>query len=347
MAIETKNPHSWFVTTNDEGKTQTVYNHEHYLHNYPFGFEINSSDSPTPSKNSVTLYNMSKEHRDFYEKGQKCYVAFNWGISRKILAEGFISKIEVNQSDGVTDTFNLTFTEGTDYNNVAARKLKVKKSKKVNHYKTIKKTIPGHYERKRIHYYSKDNTGKTSGHYKYENVYVKAKTVNHRVKTRATKNYYVSKTFKKGTTYKKVITGVAAQAGIKISKIDLAKNPKMKKAFVARGKPLRLLQQLVKPTGSKLEYIQGKLEIVNPKNNKRTWYVIDDDILKSPPTFNESNDDDGTGTWEMITPLIPDITLNVGITMKSRFLKGKFYVKALQHSSDGENPETHCSLKPI
>lgn len=346
MTIVTQNPHSWFVAENKKGDRQTVYNHEHYRHNYPFGFEINFSDSSVPAENSVTLYNMSKEHRDFYKKGEYCYVAFNWGEERKILAEGYISKINVNQSDGVTDSYIIYFTEGTNYNNVAARKLKVKKTKKVNQYKTVKKTVPGHYVKKRIHYYSVEN-GKKVGHYKYQKVYVKAKTVNKRVKTRATKTYRVNKAFKKGTSYKKIIEGVANQAGIKISKIQLAKNPKMKKSFTAKGKPLNLLRQLVKPTGSKLVYIKGKMMIINPKQKKRTWYVITDDDLKNPPTYNEGNDDEDGGTWEMTTPLVPEFTLFVGIRMKSRYLKGNFYIKSGQAVFDGEDPESICSLKAI
>jgi len=313
MAIITKNPHSWFVVTNSKGTKQTVSNNERYKHNYPFAFEANFSDVPTPPVNTVTIYNMSKEHRAFYHKKQKCYLAFNWGEDKKIISEGYITKIDMNQSDGVTDTLVITFTEGTDYNNVKARKLKVKKSKKVNHYKTIKVLKNGHYRKKRV-------------------------------KTRATKTILVNKTYKKGKTYKTLIKGVAAQAGIKISKLDLAKNPKIKKSITAKGKPLSLIKQLVKKTGSKMTYIKGKLEIVNPKNSKRTWYVIDDQDLIQPPTYNESDSDDGEGTWEITVPLVPEITVNVGIKMSSRYLKGKYYVKAGQHTSDGENPQTQCSL---
>lgn len=120
----------------------------------------------------------------------------------------------------------------------------------------------------------------------------------------------------------------------------------MKKNFTAKGKPLTLINNLLKKTGSKMTYVKGKLEIVNPKGMKRTWFEIDDKDLIQPPSYNEDNsdDDDGKGTWEITVPLVPEITVNVGVLMNSKYLKGRFYVKAGQHSSDGENPQTQCSL---
>ena len=133
-----------------------------------------------------------------------------------------------------------------------------------------------------------------------------------------------------------------------ISKIDLAKNPKLKRPFTAKGKPLTLLKQVVKKTGSVMTYIRGKLVIINPKNTKRTWYEIDDQDLISSPSYNESSDSDsGKGTWEIQVPLVPDITTNVGIHMMSKYLKGYFYVKAGQHTFDMDTAQTQCSLAKI
>lgn len=325
--VVTKNAHAWFVTTSKSGKKQTVYNDETEKHNYPFGFEIHFSDVPQPQQNTVTLYNLSKANASFYQKKQKCYVAWNWNSTeRKILAEGFITKIDVTVHDGITDTKNITFTEGTDYNNLDARTLKRAKKKNYKKSKTKKKQIPGHFEHLK------------SGKKKW----VKGKTVNKRYKTRATKTVYVNKTYRKGTSYKKLIEGIASQAGVKIAKIELAKDPKIKRAYTARGKPLTLIKQLVQKTESKMTYVRGKLEIVNPKSKKRTWYEIDDQDLITPPSSNEDND--GESTWEITIPLIPDITVNVGIIMKSKYLKGKYYVKSGTHSFDGENAQTQCSL---
>lgn len=302
MAIVTKDPHSWFVCKDKKGNTQTVYNDERYEHNYPFGFEVNFADIASPQKNTVTLYNMSKEHRQFYKKGMHCYVAFNWGKEKKILAEGYITKIDIPTSDGVTESQQITFTEGTDYNNVKARTLKVAKKK--------------------------------------------ATTKKKRVKTKETK--YVNKTFPKHTNYKTLIRGVASQAKIKIAKIDLAKNPKVKRPFTAKGKPLSLIQKLVKETGSKMLYERGKLVIINPKTAKRSWFVIDDQDLIQPPSYNEDSDNGkGEGTWEINVPLVPEITTQTGIIMKSKYLKGKYYVKAGQHTFDGESPQTQCSLASL
>lgn len=297
MAIVTKDPHSWFVCKDKKGNTQTVYNNERYEHNYPFGFEVNFADIASPQKNTVTIYNMSKEHRQFYKKGMYCYVAFNWGPEKKILAEGYITKIDIPTSDGVTESQQITFTEGTDYNNVKARTLKVAKK---------------------------------------------------RTKYKATETKYVNKTFPKKTDYKTIIKGVASQAKIRIAKIDLAKNPKVKRPFTAKGKPLSLIQKLVKETGSKMLYERGKLVIINPKTAKRSWFVIDDQDLIQPPSYNEDSDNDkGEGTWEINVPLVPEITTQTGIIMKSKYLKGKYYVKAGQHTFDGENPQTQCSLASL
>ena len=165
------------------------------------------------------------------------------------------------------------------------------------------------------------------------------------MKTRATKTVFVNKTYRKGTTYKKIIQGIASQAKIKIAKIDLAKNSKIKKSYTAKGKPLTLIKDLVKKTGSKMTYVRGKLEIVNPKSKKRTWIEIDDQDLVQPPTLSEDNEKDNA--WEIVTPLIPEITTNVGIHMESKFCKGYYYVKSGQHSFDGDNPQTQSTLVKI
>lgn len=343
MAITTKDPHAWFICESSSGERQTVYNDETYEHNYPFGYEVNFNDSATPPVDTVTLFNMAKSHRNFYKKKEKCYLAFNWGSSKKILSEGYITKIDTNESDGTTDTLVITYTQGTDYQNVEARKLKLEDKKKVNHYKTKKKKVPGKWVTKRVHYYTTEN-GKKVGHYKEKKKYQKSTTKNVRVKTRVTKTFLTNMTFKKGKSYKFIIKAVAKQAGIVISKTELAKNPTIKKSYTAKGKPLTVLKKLVEKCDSKMTYVKGKLEIVNPKSKKRTWIVVDDDDLLQPPTFNEDDSDDD-GTWEIITPLIPEVTTNVGIIMKSRYLTGKYYVSSGQHTSDGTNPQTQMSLK--
>lgn len=315
MAIITKDPHIWFVCRNGSGKTQTVYTDETYEHDYPFGFEVNFADIPTPQKNTVTLYNLSKQHRAFYHRKQKCYVAFNWGKSKKILAEGYITKVDVPTSDGVTESQAITFTEGTDYANVKARKMKITKKYRVTGHKTVK------VRNKR------------------------GKLVRRSVKTRRIKTKLVNKAYRKGTSYRTLIKGIASQSGIKIAKIDLAKNPKLKKAYTATGKPLTLLKQIVKKTGSMMAYIRGKLEIINPKVHRRTWYVIDDQDLVEPPASDEDNN--GEKTYEITIPLVPDITVNVGIRIKSKYLTGDYYVKSGKHTFDGENPQTQCSIAKV
>ena len=329
MAIITKDPHMWFVVENSKGEEQTLFNEEKFEKNYPFNFTAPFSDIPSPQDNTVTIYNMSKEHAAFYKKKQKALLYFNWGSSKKLIAEGFISKVEPGQSDGVTTSMIITFTEGKDYNNLQARKLRLKKTKKINKYKTVKINVPGHYK-----------TYKSS-----KKKWIKATVKKKRIKTRATKTIMVNKTYRKGTSYKKLIQGVASQSGIKIAKIDLAKNPTIKKAYTAKGKPLTVLKQLVTKTGSKMTYIQGNLEIVNPRSKKRSWIVIDDDDLIQQP--NPSEDTDKDNVWEIVTPLIPEVTINVGVKMNSRFLKGSFYVKSGEHSFDGDNPQTQMSIIKI
>lgn len=357
MAIITKNPHTWFVATNSSGETQTVFSDETPEHDYPFAYEINFGDSSEPQSSTVTLYNMSKSHRSFYEKKQHVELYFNWGPSRKKIGEGYITKIDTQQHDGVTDSQVITFTEGVNYNNVAARRLKATKKKKVQEYKKVEKTVKGHWARTRhsvpsVETYKrgpKKGQKHTVHHWDYGKKWVKGKTTHHRVPTRqVTKTILVNRVFKKGMTYKQLIEGIAKASGIKIDRIQLVKNPKLKKSFTAKGKPLTLLKQVVKKTGSKLMYERGKLVIVNPKSAKRSWVEIDDQDLVQPPTTNEpDDDDDAKKIWEITIPLIPEITTNTGILMKSKYLKGKFYVKAGQHSSDGTNPQTQCSLVPM
>lgn len=329
MTIVTKNPNMWFVVTDSKGKTQTLHNNEQFETNYPFTFESPFASIASPQKTTVTAYNLSEEHSSFYKKGQKAALYFNWGKTKKLISEGFITSVGKGQSDGVSITKPITFTEGTDYNNIKARKLRIKSTKKVNKYKTVKVTEAGHYK-----------TYKSG-----RKVWVKAGTKNKRVKTRATKTVYTNKTYRKGTTYKKIIQGIAAQANIKISKIELAKNPKIKKSYTARGKPMTLIKDLVKKTGSNFNYVRGKMEITNPRKKKRSWIEITDEDLVQPPTLSEDNDKDNA--WDITTPLHPDITTNVGIHGNNQYFKGYFFVKSGQHTFDGDNPQTQSKIVEI
>lgn len=312
MAIVTRDYHQKVIVHGKHGKLE-IYSDGTVKHNFRFGFNLPFNENPTPATNTVTFYNMSKKHRDFFHKKGKIEVYANWGKADKLLSEGFITKKDMNQTDGVTDTFVITFKEGTDYSNIAAQKMKIKKKEHVHKSKAVKRKNK------------------------------KGKMVTKHIKTRVTKTKMVNKTYRKGRTLKQVIKGVASQAGIKIAKIQLVKNSKLKKSFTATGKPLTLIEQLVQKAGSKITYKQGKFEIVNPKAKKRSWIVIDDKDLITPPTYNEA-DDGSNGTWEITTPLLVDAKINDGIKMRSRYLKGKYYIKAGVHSNDGDNPQTQCSL---
>ena len=342
--ITTKDPHIWFQVTKSNGQNLTLQSSLDY-ESYPMAFEVNFSSSSTPADNTVTLYNLSKTHQDFFKKDDKCYLYFNWGTSKKLICEGYISKVGIGQSDGVNTTMTLTFTEGTDYSNVKARKLKVDKKVQKNKYKTVTVTTPGKYVRKREHYYSINKKGKRVGHYRYHTVYVKPKVKKKRIKTRVTATTTVNLTFRKGKTYKQIIESVAKQVGIKISKIELAKNPVMKKSYTAKGKPLTLLANLAKECSSVLTYERGKLVIVNPKAKKTSWIEIDGKDLINPPAYSEDDSGGSSGSWEITMPLIPEITTFSGIKIKSQWLSGQFYVVAGQHTFDGNSPQTVCTIK--
>lgn len=342
--ITTKDPHIWFQVTKSNGQKLTLQSSLDY-ESYPMAFEVNFSSSSTPADNTVTLYNLSKTHQVFFKKDDKCCLYFNWGASKKLICEGYISKVGIGQSDGVNTTMTLTFTEGTDYSNVVARTLKVSKKVQRNRYKTVTVTTPGKYVRKREHYYSINKKGKHVGHYRYHTVYVKPKTKKKRIKTRVTATTTVNLAFRKGKTYRQIIQGVASQANIKIARIDLAKNPIVKKAYTAKGKPLSLLAKLAKECGSVLTYERGKLVIVNPKAKKTSWVEIDDKDLVSPPAYSEDDSGGSSGSWEITMPLIPEITTFSGIKIKSQWLSGNFYVTAGQHTFDGSNPQTVCTIK--
>lgn len=354
--IITRDPHMRFVAEDDKGHKQIVYNDETYGHNYPFTFECPFSDQAVPQTNTVVLINLTKQHRAFYKKGMHCWVDFNWGKEPKKIAEGFINGDSKFNSDGVTDQTTITFTEGTNYSNVKARAMRIKKTKKVNHYKTITVTEKGHFEEKRVSapFIETYKRGPKKGqkhvvhHWQKKKVWVKPKTKKKRVKTRAQKAYFANITFRKGTSYKKIIQSVAAQAGIKIDKLDLTKNDTIKKSYTAKGKPLALLKYWAKRAKSEMTYERGKLVIINPNAPKHTWYKIDDKDLMQVPAENEASDDKkGAVTWEIVTPLIPDVTTNTGIIMNSKYLKGKFYCKGGSHTFDGESPKTQVSLVKI
>lgn len=111
MTWATKNPHTWLVIVDRKsGKRMEIYNDETPNHDFTIPFEVNFSDEATPAVNTVTLYNISKKHASFPKKGMKIYLYFNWGSSKKLICEGYITKVDSTHHDGVTDSKVLSFT---------------------------------------------------------------------------------------------------------------------------------------------------------------------------------------------------------------------------------------------
>lgn len=80
--IITKNPHTWIKVVDEKtGQTLEIMNSESYKHNYTIGFEVNFANSATPQSSTVTFYNLSKEHRDFFKKGAEGLLIFCMGNS--------------------------------------------------------------------------------------------------------------------------------------------------------------------------------------------------------------------------------------------------------------------------
>ncbi|UQS85790.1 hypothetical protein MOO46_07605 (plasmid) [Apilactobacillus apisilvae] len=82
---------------------------------YDGEYEINSDDTPTPSNNTFTKYNLSADTLHKLSKGDHVIVYSGPTDLYGITGEGNITKIETTNSDGKDQQTTVTFQEGTDY----------------------------------------------------------------------------------------------------------------------------------------------------------------------------------------------------------------------------------------
>ncbi|MFC7281545.1 hypothetical protein [Apilactobacillus apinorum] len=94
-------------------------------------YEINSDDSPTPDKSTVTIYNLADSTVNKIAKDDHITVYSGPTDLFGIAGEGNIVRVQTTNSDGKDRQTTITFTEGKDYS-------KTKLKGKPNNSKTTK-----------------------------------------------------------------------------------------------------------------------------------------------------------------------------------------------------------------
>lgn len=268
--------------------------------NVDFDYEITSTDTGDPGTCAVTLYNLSKDHRNLIHKNDHIELKSGPASLYGRLAQGIITNPATETNSDGDYSIPITFTQGGDYS----------KDKKIysnfNGSRLVKKTV-------------KESNGTTVSYYKK-----KTKRVNI--------------TFKKGVTAKQIIRRIQRDTGIRISPFDLKRNHVYKKGYTLSAKPLNAIKAIVKDCKSKY-YVRGDgiaIEDGSKPNpyNEHIYFDRTNGML-SEPILNDN--DGGKKTYTFTAAEDPRVMGGSAVYVKSEAVTGLKRVQSVTHTkSDGD-----------
>lgn len=265
-------------------------------------FQIPFSDDGNPPISTITIMNLSKEHRNLFKTKMTvavffCYEKANTGYQK--LTEGSIKHITPYTTDGVDGTFTFTVQAGKDYSSI----------KKV--YSSASKVV------------SKKNSIDLG----------KNKKLEWTTKQKA----HVDISFPKGVKASRIIKRLALEANIPIAKMKLKTDKVFKKGYTVSGKPYATIKSLVSQCKSKIYYHVNDIIIDDPDakidKTKSHLYLSPHSGLLGHPTLND--DEDSKPTWTFTSFLIAGIDTGNIVTIGGiPEVTGTFKVKSGEFSLD-------------
>lgn len=293
----------------DSGSSHTFDNLNDPTHgsNLNISFQAPFADDGNPPITTVTIMNLTKEHKALFKTGKTVEVDFRYeksGLGFNKIAKGTIKHITPSTSDGVDDTFTFTILAGKDYGKI----------NKIYSPVTTTKTTKG--------------TVKANG----KNIsYTKTKSVKSNI------------SFKKGTKASHIIKRIASDAKIPIAKMVLKKDKVFPKGYTVSGKPYSTIKSLVSQCKSKLYYSYDDLVVDDPTKpidkTKTHIYLSPTTGLLGHPTLNDN--DDGKPTWTINAYLLANITTGSIIEIGDiKEITGVFKVKSGEHNLDESTATT-------
>lgn len=278
-------------------------------HSMGIQFNVPFSDSATPPTCTVTIMNLAAKHRKLFKKGYevKLYAGYaEDGVG--LLSAGVIRRISPFTSDGTNGTFSFTYREGQDYSKLLSTSEKADKKDEEARKKKIKVI------------------GKKGA------------------KTLPKIKKHTSLSFGKGVSAETIIRRIASDAGIKLSKVYLAKPKTYKRGYTPHGKPIKVIQEIAKACGSRVYYRRGSILIDDLSKLKgHNEHILVTEHVKGRhggtgliqyPTTDSENDDAKHKTWSVVSLLRYQVSTGSVVTVENRFLKGTFRVKSGEHVCD-------------
>ncbi|WP_353486077.1 hypothetical protein [Apilactobacillus xinyiensis] len=292
------------------GKTidfKAVHTHKSFaIHfNIPFG------DSSSSQVCTVSIMNLSKAHRNMFQKGLKVQVfaGYEKDTGLKLISEGAILNINPFTKNDADSEFTFTFSEGQAL--LQAKSSAQKKNTESEKLMKKQKLVLGKTEAKKF-----------------------------KVKT------HTALSFAPGTNSNVIIRRVASDAGMKIEKLKLPKPKTFKKGYVAKGKPYTVIKSLANASGAQVYERRGKLLIDDlSKNTGKNEHILLAMKVKGQHggsgliehvTFGDGSDSDNTVSFKSF--LRNQISTGSLITIDDPpFFTGTRRVKSGEHNCDDDS----------
>ncbi|MCL0330535.1 hypothetical protein [Apilactobacillus xinyiensis] len=285
---------------------KAVHTHKSFaIHfNIPFG------DSSSSQVCTVSIMNLSKAHRNMFQKGLKVQVfaGYEKDTGLKLISEGAILNINPFTKNDADSEFTFTFSEGQAL--LKAQSSAQKKNTKSEQLIKKQKLVLGKTEAKKF-----------------------------KVKT------HTALSFAPGTNSNVIIRRVASDAGMKIEKLKLPKPKTFKKGYVAKGKPYTVIKKLANASGAQVYERRGKLLIDDlSKNEGKNEHILLTMHVKGKHggsgliehvTFDDGSDSDNTVSFKSF--LRNQISTGSLITIDDPpYFTGTRRVKSGEHNCDDD-----------
>lgn len=292
------------IVYDDKNNSYTFENANDEAHGrfYAITFQAPFSDDGNPPITTITLMNLSAEHRKLFKTKRTvalffCYKDANTGYQK--VTQGTIKHVTPDVTDGIDNTLSFTVQAGNDYSKID----------KV--YSSVSKTV------------SKKNSIALSKNKKLE------WTTKQKAK--------VDISFGKNVKASRIIKRLSLDAHIPIAKMKLKTDKVFKKGYTVSGKPYATIKSLVSQCKSKIYYQVDSIIIDDPtakiNKTKSHIYLSPHSGLLGHPSLND--DEDSKPTWTITTYLMPNVTpgsiIEIGEIPE---IKGVFKVKSGEHSLD-------------
>lgn len=314
MAIKVTNPEqkTWYgakIEVDLFGKKGTY----RFTNFHPKGYgvqitgEINGGDGGSPATNTISLYNLSKEHEALFKKKMHIVVKAGGYDIFGVIGVGNITKVSPEAIDGEDRYISITFVAGKDY------------SKSKNIYSTYSSTT-------QVKHSYKTSKGQT-------------------ITWTTSKKKNINICFKKGVKAKTIIQRISRDADIPIATLSLKNNKVYKHGYTLSKRPMTAMKEIVKDCGSRLWYRMDDV-VIDFEEKPKTWdthlYLTLKDGLVNMPTPSE--EDGKKDSWTIVTYLNPLVSIG-SVFYVAANIRGLVRVKSYTHSLD--DMQTTCEVEAI